>query len=448
MSAGHRHGTSVQGPQVVRGQRALTVVVVVLLLATLAGLLLLRPTGRADGAFPTAGERVQGTVTRAATAPCDDAGQEAPENGPRELCVDLTVRIDEGPDKGVEVGQQGGDNATGRLAVGDRVVLAADPAAETAQERYQLTDTQRATSLTVLAVLFALAVVALGRLRGLLALAGLAVSAVVLVGWLVPALLDGRPPVLTATVGASAIMLAVLLLAHGPSVRTMTAIVGTAASLLLTLALAGLFVEASSLTGLTSEEASFVQAVFGGLDVRGLLLAGIVVGALGILDDVTVTQVSAVHEIRAADPAMPTRDLYRAGLRVGRDHVASLVNTLLLAYAGASLPLLVIFTTSGEGLVGTLTNGVVAEEIVRALVGSIGLVAAVPITTALAAITCPPTAPADAAPGPEAAGPAADPRPRPAADRMPPEGQGTDPSWSSRQGATAPSERPAAPPPP
>ena len=335
---------------------------------------------------------MQATVVAAATAPCEEASPDAPPDGPRELCVELTVRVDEGPDRGEEVSQAGGDNATGRLDVGDRVVLAADPAATSVDERYQLTDTQRGTSLAVLAVLFALAVVALGRWRGLLALVGLAVSAVVLVGWLVPALLDGRPPVLTATVGASAVMLAVLLLAHGPNLRTATAVVGTAASLLLTLGLASLFVEASSLTGLTTEEATFVQAVFGDLDVRGLLLAGIVVGALGILDDVTVTQVSAVHELRAADPGMSTAALYRAGLRVGRDHVASLVNTLLLAYAGASLPLLVIFTTSGESLVGTLTNGVVAEEVVRALVGSIGLVAAVPLTTALAAATCPPTA--------------------------------------------------------
>jgi uncharacterized membrane protein len=185
-------------------------------------------------------------------------------------------------------------------------------------------------------------------------------------------------------------MLSVLLLAHGPSVRTATAVVGTAASLLLTLGLAVAFVELSSLTGLTSEDATFVQAVFGDLDVRGLLLAGIVIGAVGILDDVTVTQVSAVYELRQADPAMPVRELYRAGLRVGRDHVASLVNTLLLAYAGASLPLLVIFTTSDQGLAGTLTNGVLAEEVVRTLVGSIGLVAAVPITTALAALACSP----------------------------------------------------------
>lgn len=388
MSGGHRHVASAPDPAV-RGRRLLAAAVVVLLLATLAGLVLLRPTGAGQADVPGSGERVRGTVTAATTSPCSGGSPEAPDAAARELCVDLTVRIDEGPDAGATVQQTGGDNATGRLAPGDGVVLAANPSAGGLQDRYQLTDSQRGRSLTALAVLFAVAVVALGRLRGLLALLGLALSSVVLVGWLVPALLSGRPPVLTATVGASAVMLSVLLLAHGPSVRTATAIVGTAASLLITLGLAVAFVELGSLTGLTSEEATFVQAIFGGLDVRGLLLAGIVIGAVGILDDVTVTQVSTVYEIRAANPAMPVRGLYRAGLRVGRDHVASLVNTLLLAYAGASLPLLVIFTTSDQGLVGTLTNGVVAEEIVRTLVGSIGLVSAVPITTALAALACP-----------------------------------------------------------
>ena len=387
MGGGHRHVAPSPGPAV-RGSRVLTAVVALLVVSTLAGLWLLRPTSAAQVDVPDGGERVRGTVTAAATAPCSGPSPEAPGGAARELCVELEVRIDEGPDTGRTVQQSGGDNATGRLAPGDGVVLAADPAATEVQDRYQLTDSQRGRSLLVLTALFAAAVVALGRLRGLLALLGLALSSVVLVGWLVPAMLSGRPPVLTATVGASAVMLSVLLLAHGPSVRTATAIVGTAASLLLTLGLAVAFVELSSLTGLTSEDATFVQAVFGDLDVRGLLLAGIVIGAVGILDDVTVTQVSAVHELRQADPAMPVRELYRAGLRVGRDHVAALVNTLLLAYAGASLPLLVIFTTSEQGLVGTLTNGVLAEEVVRTLVGSIGLVAAVPITTALAAATC------------------------------------------------------------
>lgn len=372
----------------------LVALVAVLVVATALGMVLLRPDGGdASQPLPESGERVRGTVTAAALVSCSDADPAAAsgdvESG-EDACQRVTVRVDEGSDQGVSVAQVSGANATDPTQVGDRVVLIRSPGDVPLAERYQLSDVQRGRSLVGLALLFAVAVVALGRLRGLLALAGLGVSLVVLVLWLVPALLDGRPPVLTATVGASAVMLVVLLLGHGPSVRTATAVVGTAASLLLTLGLATLFVELASLSGLTSDEATFVQALFGDLDLRGLLLAGIIIGALGILDDVTVTQVSTVYELRAADPAMPVRALYSAGLRVGRDHVASLVNTLLLAYAGASLPLLVVFTTSGEGLIGTLTNGPVAEEVVRTLVGSIGLVAAVPITTALAAVMCPP----------------------------------------------------------
>jgi hypothetical protein len=172
--------------------------------------------------------------------------------------------------------------------------------------------------------------------------------------------------------------------------------VGTGLALLLIVGLSSVFVRVASLTGVTSDEAVYVRTLFGQVDLRGLLLAGIVIGALGILDDVTVTQVSIVWELRNADPTMSTSTLYAAALRVGRDHIASTVNTLLLAYAGASMPLLVIFATSGDGIVGTVTSAAVAEEVVRTLVGSIGLVAAVPLTTALAAAMCPPSSAAGA----------------------------------------------------
>ncbi len=260
-----------------------------------------------------------------------------------------------------------------------------------ADARYQLVDVQRAVPLLALGAIFLASILALGRLRGALAVVGLGVSLLVLIKFLVPALLAGRPPVLTAVVGAAAVMIVVLVLAHGPSVRTATAMVGTGSALLLTVLLATVFVQLAGLSGLTSDDAAYLQATFGNIDLRGLLLAGIVIGALGILDDVTVTQVSTVYELRAADPTMSRASLYAAALRVGRDHIASTVNTLLLAYAGASMPLLVIFATSGAGLTDTLTNGVIAEEVVRTLVGSVGLISAVPITTALAAAMCPPS---------------------------------------------------------
>jgi uncharacterized membrane protein len=144
-------------------------------------------------------------------------------------------------------------------------------------------------------------------------------------------------------------------------------------------------VSLTHLTGLASEEAAFVRAANTDLNIRGLLLGGFIIGALGVLDDMTVTQVSAVWELHAANPTQGRRQLFRSATRIGRDHIASTVNTLVLAYAGASLPLLILFTQSNQALGVVLSSEVVAVEVVRTLVGSIGLVASVPITTALAA---------------------------------------------------------------
>ena len=168
--------------------------------------------------------------------------------------------------------------------------------------------------------------------------------------------------------------------------RTAVAILGTLASLALTGVLALVFVEMTRLTGLASEEATLLRASTGVIDFQGLLLAGILVGALGVLDDVTVTQVSAVWELKLADPEFGPGDLYRRAVRIGRDHIASVVNTLALAYAGASLPLLLLFTQASRSFGDVVTGEAVAVEVVRTLVGSIGLVAAVPLTTGLAAV--------------------------------------------------------------
>jgi uncharacterized membrane protein len=399
------HVHDAEPPASLRGRRALVMLVVVVVAATAAGLALLWPPAAPVSPFAQGDlERIKGTVTALEQVSCSESpeqapdgsaleGEPAPDDGrPEAECVGLAVRIDQGPERGDTFDTVVG--AETPLRVGQGVVLyrGDDPVAA-GEAIYQFADVQRAVPLVALAGIFLLAILALGRLRGLLAVVGLGASLLVLVKFLVPALLAGRPPVLTAVVGASAVMIVVLLLAHGPSIRTATAMVGTGAALLLTMLLATVFVERAGLSGLTSDDAAYVQATFGNIDLQGLLLAGIVIGALGILDDVTVTQVSAVYELRAADPAMSRGRLYAAALRVGRDHISSLVNTLLLAYAGASMPLLVIFATSGLGLADTLTDGVVAEEVVRTLVGSVGLISAVPITTALAAVMCPPAAP-------------------------------------------------------
>ena len=180
-------------------------------------------------------------------------------------------------------------------------------------------------------------------------------------------------------------MFVALYLAHGINARTTTAVLGTVGALFITGVLAWIFVTGTHLTGLASEESGLLAASLSGVSLKGLLLGGIVIGSLGVLDDVTVTQASAVWELHQANPSYGFSRLYAAGLRIGRDHIASTVNTLVMAYAGASLPLLVLFTLSSRQLGDVLTSEILAQEIVRTLVGSIGLISAVPITTALAA---------------------------------------------------------------
>ena len=301
-------------------------------------------------------------------------------------CVALTVRMSDGPRPGASI-ETPVSLVRGRAPyeVGDDVVLivSGDPADP---ESFQVVDHQRTTPLTALALVFAAAVVALGRWRGVAALVALGVTGAVLVGFVLPAILTGRDPLAVAVVGSCAIMFVVLYLTHGLSARTSTAVLGTLVSLVLIGVLGTLFATAARLTGLDEDTASLANSLGTDIDGRGLVLAGLVIGALGALDDVTVTQTSAVWELRRADPSLRPAALFGAAMRIGRDHVAAAVNTLVLAYAGAALPLLLLFSVAQRGLADTLTSQVIATEVIRTLVGSIGLVASVPLTTALAAV--------------------------------------------------------------
>jgi uncharacterized membrane protein len=191
---------------------------------------------------------------------------------------------------------------------------------------------------------------------------------------------------LVAVAGAGLIMFIALYVTHGFTARTSTAVLGTMISLVLIGALGALFSAVTKLTGLDEDTSLLLSSLGHGLDTRGLLLAGLVIGALGVLDDVTVTQASAVWELRRANPLLTRGELYAAGLRIGRDHVGSAVNTLVMAYAGAALPVLLFSYLSGAGLGTVLGSQSIAQEIVRTLVGSIGLVACVPVTTFVAAL--------------------------------------------------------------
>jgi uncharacterized membrane protein len=360
--------------------RAMLVVVAVLALAVLAGAVMLWPHGEARRPAVAGQEDptrlVSATLTQVQQVPC----KEADPGLPGSTCIKVEARLDDGK----QVRFDTTDPTGASFRAGQQVRLSVLEQ-EGQPAFYNIRDLERTRPILVLVALFALAVVAFGRWQGVRSLIALAVSFAVIIGFVIPAILHGRSPVPVALVGAMAIMLVSLYLGHGIGRKTTAAVVGTGLALILTAALTAGFVAATSLTGLASEDALNASFQVGGISLRGLLLAGIILGGLGVLDDVTMSQASLVFELRRADPAASFGKLVAGALAVGRDHIAATVNTLFLAYAGASLPLLVLFTTGGDSLGTVATAEAAAVEIVRTLCGSIGLIAAVPLTTVLAA---------------------------------------------------------------
>ncbi len=335
------------------------------------------------------GTPVDGVVTAATAGPCLAPGQvRVGEPSPDDRrCLSVEVTLEDGPAAGSTITKiLPVEPSSPRFAVGDEVVLAYSGAEATDPSSYQLRDFQRGVPLLLLGVLFAGAVLLLGRWQGLASLAALGISFAVIIVFVLPAILAGRSPLLVAIAAAGLIMFIALYVTHGFSARTSVAVLGTMVSLGLIGVLSAVFSAAADLTGLDTDTSTLIGALGEGIDARGLLLAGIVIGALGVLDDVTVAQASAVWELRRANPALTWRELYAAGLRIGRAHVGSAVNTLVLAYAGAALPLLLLSSLADVGLSPILQSQDVAQEIVRTLAGSIGIVAAVPLTTLLAAV--------------------------------------------------------------
>jgi uncharacterized membrane protein len=358
------------------------------IVATAIGLAVLWPD---DDAEPKLGQifssdTERGEVVRIEEFACSSAFTDA--------CLNVTVRLDTGPTEGSEtviknLGASGGQIPPG-LDVGDEVRLAEmfRPPGVTGPPQYSLSDYERRSPMIWLAVAFALLVIVFGRLRGALSLVGLGLSLAIVLLFIVPAVLDGSDPLLVAIFGSLAVMVATLSLAHGINPKSVAALLGTTASLGLVALLAKIATEATSLTGLSSEESGtlVVNDIVQQSSLEGLLLAGMVIGALGVLDDVTVSQSSTVIALRRTDPSLGFRRLYGRAIEVGRDHVSATVNTLVLAYVGSSLPILLILTSSDVGLLEGINFELVAKEIVAMLVGSIGLIAAVPLTTALASL--------------------------------------------------------------
>jgi uncharacterized membrane protein len=359
----------------------------VIVASTVIGLITLWPDGSATAnVAPASSQPLEhATVTAMRQIACTAPG--------RIECSRVTIRLRSGPDKerlaGFTVGNTTEDI---RLSIGDRIRVYRIPGPSGGSlggvkyDRYGFSDYERQRPLAWLTGLFCLVVVAAGRLRALRALVGLALSLLIIVKFVVPAILDGGDPVGVALAGALAVMFVTIPLAHGLGAKSVAAMLGTAAAVALTALLASIATDAVHLTGVGSDEASYLHAIAGDLSLQGLLLAGMIIGALGVLDDLTVSQASTVMALRRANPSLPTRRVIHEALDVGHDHIAATVNTLVLAYAGASLPILLIFSLGGWSFAEAINTEAVAEQIVAMIVGSIGLIAAVPITTVLAAV--------------------------------------------------------------
>ena len=358
---------------------AFKVAVGAIALATVVGIALLWPDGSSDvklAAGPS-GDTVPGTIEELKAGPCP-----APIQGE---CLEGRVLLTGGPEEGKQVTiQLSAGGPVPDFETGDDVRVAKASFGGSAPT-YSVIDFERRSPMLWLALAFVILVILFGRLRGALSLLGLVLSLAAVVVFIVPAILDGRPPLAVALVGSMAVMLITILLSHGGGPKSFAAILGTAASLVLVGILASLATGLTSLTGFSSDEAALLAVNDPGLSISGLLVAGIVIGALGVLDDVTISQASTVMALRAAAPEEGFGSLYRRAIEVGRDHVSATVNTLVLAYVGSSLPLLLIFGVGELGAWDTVNLEIVAKEVVAMLVGSIGIIAAVPLTTALAA---------------------------------------------------------------
>jgi uncharacterized membrane protein len=301
----------------------------------------------------------------------------------------LRLRIERGALVGQEVVVEHGSlvltNQARLFRVGDRVLVDHTRTLD-GQQVFQITDYVRTGPLLWLTLLFVAATLLLSGWQGLRSVLGMGVSLLVIGAFIVPQILAGRNPLFIAILGSVAMMGLSLYLVYGWKDKTHVAVVGLLASLVFTGLLAVWFVNWTRLSGFGAEEAGFLQLAGVQLDTRGLLLAGIIIGTLGALDDIAIGQSSAIFELSKANPELGWRSLFKHGMTIGRDHIAAMVNTLLLAYVGAALPLVLLFSVYTESVGITVNREIIAEEIVRTLVGSLGLLTGVPLTSLVAAL--------------------------------------------------------------
>ncbi|OGH66581.1 MAG: hypothetical protein A3B90_00920 [Candidatus Magasanikbacteria bacterium RIFCSPHIGHO2_02_FULL_41_13] len=302
---------------------------------------------------------------------------------------DLRVHIDSGDLKGGEKEIRVIDSADQKsrvLGLNDKVIVLQSTDLD-GKESFAVMDLYRFPKVMILlAIFFFIILWVVGRRRGLLSLLALGWSVAVLMLFIVPQIAHGANPFLVSVTGAFFIVIVSIALGHGLNRRTIIASVGTLITLVLSVVIAYLSIKFTRSFGMGSEDAQFLlSSPLGEIDLSGVLMAGIIIGTLGVLDDVTTAQAAAVEEIHFANKSLSVRELYKRGMSVGKEHIIALVNTLVLAYAGASLPVLLLLSIYVQPIWVTLSSEMIVEEVVRTLSGSVSLILAVPITTYLAA---------------------------------------------------------------
>lgn len=417
MGSGHSHastGHSEPTPEAMaarqKANRILAVVLIPLTLLTLAGMVMLWPSGSKEGislanpysaapgvSFDTGA--IQSVVVENCMQGAAQQGQS--QQGPGEQAQgqqsqqgsDCTFALTE-PDKGgspVKVVINPDVAKSHGVKPGDQIRYlnlsnAQGASAAQGSPAFIFVDFVRTLPIVLLALLYAAVVIAVARWRGLRALIGLVGAYFVLAGFMLPGLVEGKPPLLLALVGSTVIMIGVLYFAHGFSARTSTALLGTMFGLGITALLAAWATGAANLAGVGSHDATTLVNTSANLSISGVILCGLIISGLGVLNDVTITQSSAVWELYELAPGSSARKLFTSAMRIGRDHIASTVYTIAFAYAGAALPILIIVMLYDRPLADTLTSAELSEEVIRTLVGSIGLVLAIPVTTLIAVL--------------------------------------------------------------
>ncbi|BCW70291.1 YibE/F family protein [Arthrobacter sp. NicSoilB8] len=408
MGAGHSHSHTEDvepTPRMLAARKKanwiLAAILIPLTLLTLAAMAMLWPSGSKDGiklASPYAAAPGvtfdTGKIQRVVVGSCSDAqtSGDATAQPPQEgsQCTFAYTEPDKGgnpvkvvinPDIAKSHGVKPGDNI--RYL---NLSKAQGASAGQGSPAYVFVDFVRTLPIIFLALLYAVVVIAVARWRGLRALIGLVGAYVVLVSFMLPGLVEGKPPLLLALVGSTVIMIGVLYFAHGFSARTSTALLGTMFGLAITSLLAAWATDAANLAGVGSHDAATLTNISDNISISGIILCGLIISGLGVLNDVTITQSSAVWELWELAPETSARQLFASAMRIGRDHIASTVYTIAFAYAGAALPVLILVMLYERPLGDALTSAELSEEVIRTLVGSVGLVLAVPVTTLIAVL--------------------------------------------------------------